>query len=70
MRGDGYVSHCKRFMRITNTGVALHDASWHSVFGGNIYTYNGSHGCVNLPTAFALKLYDRVTTGRTMVIVH
>lgn len=70
MRGDGYVSHCKRFMRITNTGVALHDASWRSVFGGNIYTYNGSHGCVNLPTAFALKLYDRVTTGRTMVIVH
>lgn len=70
MHGDGYVSHCKRFMRITNTGVALHDASWRSRFGGNIYTYSGSHGCINLPSDFALKLAKRVTPGKTMVIVH
>lgn len=70
MKGDGYTSFCQRFMRITNTGVALHDAPWRSRFGGNIYTYNGSHGCINLPTAFALKLADKITVGNTMVIVH
>lgn len=70
MKGDGYVSHCQRFMRITNTGIALHDAPWRSSFGGNIYQYNGSHGCINLPTAFALKLSEKVKAGNTMVIVH
>lgn len=70
MHGDGYVSHCQRFMRITNTGIALHDASWRSRFGGNIYTYSGSHGCINLPTAFALRLSGIVKAGNTMVIVH
>ena len=37
--------------------------------GGDIYTYNGSHGCVNLPHDVALKLYDMVDIG-TMVVVH
>lgn len=70
MHGDGYVSHCQRFMRITNAGVALHDAPWRCRFGGNIYTYNGSHGCINLPPVFALKLADKVKVNNTMVIVH
>lgn len=70
MKGDGYTSFCRRFMRITNTGVALHDAPWRSRFGGSIYTYNGSHGCINLPSAFALKLADKVRVDNTMVIVH
>ena len=30
-------------------GQGLHDATWRSSFGGNIYLTNGSHGCVNLP---------------------
>ena len=70
MKGDDYTSFCKRFMRITNTGVALHDASWRYRFGGNIYKYNGSHGCINLPISFALKLSEKVKVGSTMVIVH
>ncbi len=57
-----------RWMRFTGN-VGLHDASWRSQFGGNVYTYNGSHGCVNLPTDVAKTLYDMVSVG-TMVIVH
>lgn len=67
--GSKYESHCQRFMRLTNRGVALHDAPWRGVFGGSIYKYSGSHGCVNLPPAFALKLFDKIDNG-TMVIVH
>lgn len=67
--GSWYDSPCKRFMRLTNRGVALHDASWRSTFGGKIYETHGSHGCINLPSAFALKLADRVKPG-VMVIVH
>lgn len=50
-------------------GIGLHDATWRGKFGGKIYTYSGSHGCVNLPLSFAKKLYKRVYTGET-VYVH
>ena len=57
-----------RWMKFTGA-VGIHDASWRSKFGGNIYQYNGSHGCVNLPHDVALSLYDMVDIG-TMVVVH
>ena len=50
-------------------GIGLHDATWRGSFGGNIYKYSGSHGCVNLPLSFAKKLYARVYAGET-VWVH
>lgn len=57
-----------RWMRFTGA-VGLHDASWRSEFGGDIYKHNGSHGCVNLPSDVANSLYDMVSVG-TMVVVH
>ncbi len=49
--------------------IGLHDASWRSSFGGEIYKSNGSHGCVNLPHDVAVALFDRVNVG-TPVVVH
>lgn len=57
-----------RWMKFTGT-VGIHDATWRSKFGGEIYKTNGSHGCVNIPHDVALKLYDMVDIG-TMVVVH
>ncbi len=57
-----------RWMKFTGA-VGIHDATWRSKFGGEIYKKNGSHGCVNLPHDVALKLYDMVDIG-TMVVVH
>ena len=30
-----------------NKGIGLHDASWRSTFGRDIYINSGSHGCIN-----------------------
>ncbi len=49
-------------------GEGFHDASWRKKFGGNIYTYNGSHGCINLPPAFAKKLYENMKVGFPVII--
>ena len=49
--------------------VAFHDASWRSSFGGTIYQYNGSHGCVNLPADKAKELYHTIKVG-DVVVVH
>ena len=50
-------------------GIGLHDATWRGTFGGEIYKYSGSHGCVNLPLSFAKNLYAHVYPGET-VYVH
>lgn len=57
-----------KWMRLTNDGVGLHDATWRGRFGGNIYKSNGSHGCINLPKDFAYKLYDEVDVYIPVII--
>lgn len=59
LRGRDYVSYVKYWMPF-NGNIGFHDASWRSLFGGDIYLTSGSHGCINLPTPFAAKLYDYV----------
>lgn len=44
-------------------GQGLHDASWRSSFGGDIYLTKGSHGCVNLPSNVAKTIYENVEAG-------
>ena len=49
--------------------VALHDADWRGSFGGTIYQWNGSHGCVNLPVDKAAELYGMIEVG-DVVVTH
>lgn len=49
-------------------GYGLHDATWRSNFGGSIYKYSGSHGCVNLPYSVARELYSRVEVGTPVIV--
>ena len=66
--GADYASPVDYWMAFSG-GCGIHDASWRSSFGGNIYTYNGSHGCVNTPYSAVKKIYNNTTYG-TPVIVH
>ena len=36
------------WLPFTWAGHGMHDANWQPWFGGDLYTYNGSHGCVNM----------------------
>ncbi|MBQ7098585.1 MAG: L,D-transpeptidase family protein [Oscillospiraceae bacterium] len=49
-------------------GYGLHDASWRSSFGGDIYLYDGSHGCVNLPSSAAKKVYNNISVGTKVIL--
>lgn len=70
MTADGtpsYVSHVKYWMPFYE-GYGLHDASWRDEFGGSIYEYSGSHGCVNLPTSSAAKIWELCPKGTPVVV--
>lgn len=68
LTGDTYRTWVDKWMRLTNMGIGLHDASWKRSFGGSIYTYSGSHGCINLPSSFAYELFDNVYVGLPVII--
>lgn len=64
---NGYVVNVQYWMPFYD-GQGLHDASWRSSFGGNIYQTNGSHGCVNLPTNVAATIYNNVSAGEAVIL--
>ncbi len=66
--GRDYVTFVNYWMAFIDH-VGLHDATWRSEFGGEIYKTSGSHGCVNLPKDVAKTLYENVYVGMP-VIVH
>lgn len=49
-------------------GVGIHDAdTWRTSYGGDIYMYGGSHGCINTPTAQAAIIYQNIDVGTPIV---
>ncbi len=67
--GSKYTSFVQYWMAFYGSSYGMHDASWRSSFGGDIWVSNGSHGCVNMPPAKIPKLYNMVDYG-TPVIIH
>lgn len=53
-----------------NGGIGLHDATWRSSFGGDIFLYSGSHGCVNLPYWAAETLYSYAYNGMPVICYY
>lgn len=53
-----------------NGGIGFHDADWRWYFGGNIYLYNGSHGCINLPVSFAGGFYENLEAGCPIICFY
>ncbi len=64
---DGYRTEVQYWMPFYD-GQGLHDASWRSSFGGNIYLTNGSHGCVNLPPSVAKTIYENIDAGVAIIL--
>lgn len=64
-----YRQGVRYWMPFTQQGHGFHDADWQSSFGGNVYTYSGSHGCVNMPVDKAGQLFEMLDAG-TPVVLH
>lgn len=67
--GENYRSPVSFWMPF-NGNIGLHDASWRSRFGGNIYVSNGSHGCVNLPYSLAKEIFKNIDEGTPIICYY
>lgn len=65
--GYEYQSHVNYWMPF-NGGIGLHDATWRSSFGGNIYMNSGSHGCINLPLYAARTIYGIINYQMPIIV--
>ena len=67
LKGANYESHVNFWMPF-NGDIGIHDASWRSSYGGDIYEYSGSHGCINTPYAQAEAIYDNIEAGTKIIV--
>ena len=68
LSGSGYSSHVDYWMAFIGNSYGIHDASWRSKFGGQIYKTNGSHGCVNSPRSKVKILYEKAPVGTPVIV--
>lgn len=69
LRGEDYETKVNFWMPF-NRGIGLHDATWRSEFGGDIYYSSGSHGCVNLPYKKAAVIYENIYAGMPVICYY
>lgn len=63
-----YKQYVNYWLGYDGNRYGIHDAPWRKEFGGKVYLTNGSHGCVNIETKSAKKLYEMVEIGTPVYI--
>lgn len=66
----GYRSEVNYWIRLTEDGVGIHDASWRDSFGGSIWKENGSHGCINVPPELAQRIYNLIDEDMPICVYY
>lgn len=69
LQGDGYKTWVDYWMPF-NGNIGIHDASWRSAFGGNIYINSGSHGCINCPHDKAKIVFENVKWNEAVIVYN
>lgn len=69
LRGADYATPVNYWMPFFGN-YGMHDATWRSEFGGQIYIGGGSHGCINLPLSAAALIYEHVSTGFPVICYY
>jgi len=69
LRGTGYESFVNYWMPVSG-GIGIHDATWRSKFGDDIYIRDGSHGCVNAPLEIVEQMYEVMEVGTPCILYY
>jgi lipoprotein-anchoring transpeptidase ErfK/SrfK len=69
LRGENYATPVSYWMPF-NGNIGMHDSTWRSSYGKNIYKTNGSHGCINLPPSVAEVIFDNIEQGMPVLCYY
>lgn len=67
LTGEDYAAEVTYWMPFCGN-VGIHDATWRTEFGNNLYMLEGSHGCVNTPYDQAEIIYQNIGIGAPVVV--
>lgn len=67
--GEDYASAVDYFMPFAYN-VGIHDASWRSKFGEELYLVSGSHGCINVPPEVAETIYESIAVDTPVIAYY
>lgn len=69
--GDEWDTKCSFWNNVSLCGIGLHDSAWRgNALGGEIYKWNGSHGCINMSYDGAKYVCDNVPIGTPVVMYY
>ena len=68
--GDEWDVTCNYWNNISLCGIGMHDSTWRGGFGGDIYKWNGSHGCINMTYDDAQYIYNNIPLGTPVVMFY
>lgn len=67
--GSKWTTRVSYWMGFTYSGQGIHDATWQSAFGGQLYRQGrGSHGCVNVSLSSAKRIYELSYAGMLVIV--
>ena len=58
------------WMAYIGSSHGFHDSYWRDEYGGDVWLYNPTHGCISLPQSKAYELYHMVEVGTPVHIVY
>lgn len=67
LNGENYSSPVSYWLPF-NGNIGIHDATWRSKFGGDIYKTSGSHGCVNTPYKHAQTIFENIEANVPVIV--
>lgn len=69
LSGEDYNVHIDYWIGVIGFQIGIHDADWRTIFGGQQYIREGSHGCINTPKEAVIPIFENVELG-TPVLIH
>lgn len=70
--GFDYKVPVNYWMRLTNSGIGIHDIDWLNTSNAwdsrNVYEFQGSHGCVNVPNDIMSTVYNNIPSGTPVYV--
>lgn len=65
--GEEYDTLVNWWFPINWTDVGIHNSTWRTEYGGDIYLWNGSYACITVPDHLAITINDQIPIGTPVI---